>query len=1029
MRYALISIAPVKRMRICLYCVLGLVLIQQVFAGQVLASVNQVERPEEELLILELYVNDQIRNSGMIAYLPKGASLDQTLIPIAAFARILSLSVSVEPSEGIAEGWLYKERNVFQLDLNRNIVFANGKERPISQNDAEAHFEDIYVKASVLENWLGISIRPDLSTLRMFVTGSIPFPFEEDLARKKRADSLASNTANAGVSYNPDTLVPYQWIAPPSFVWQQTLQARRDDTSTSANTNFSLQSYGDVLKSGARFIVSGTTGTDDNATKINTAQGFFQKRDPGKTLLGPLQAGRITVGDVTYPDVPLVVGRKRGRGVAISSDSTLHLSRSFGAETYDVDGDAPLGWDAELYRNGYFVAFQEVGDNGRYSFEDVELVRGYNLFQIVLYGPEGQKRTQTQRIIRGQEMLQAGEVNYDIAAGQPEADFIPIAENARTDSTFGGSARVAYGIKNYLTVSASAFTGSDSTSSEDTRLSAVNMSAVTSFLGFKTQVQYMKANEGRSAYSVETTTRVAGANVTVSHTKYDGFQKDDRDLVSTTGIDANRNFGIFSASLRAEKNKFQTDAFQNKDDEIYLQGNVSTRIAGVSISNSLERTISDNAAQEDYEGDLSILTNLMDWRLRGNLQFDLDHEARDTFRNANISAYKKLSRTATLRLNTAYDFPNNILSSDLRYSQEFDKYSIDANVGGSTRNDLFGGVTFRTGFQPDSDGRYQMVSARDGGLGAVSLRAYLDEDGSHTYEMGEKLLSNITFRSNRGLVDAQTNQDGAVFVNGLSEGLTRFEVDEASLPSIYIKPYQDHIDIIPRSGASTTLYMGFEQLGEIDGFIQMPTDTDPKKAVPGVDIRLVDNDTGEEIATATSEYDGYYVFPAIALGSYHINVTPSWRGDDVFALDVDLTLDRPIATDQNIMIPPRAKIQLASALLPSTQHADVKNVIEDEPLPVVTDGLDMATGEALRGLFIHLGSLSSFDSAQQEQKRLWARYPALLKDTPLYIYKIKVGSKTFFRIVGLIPTYEDGRRVCDALIKQSAAGGCRLVEL
>ena len=144
-----------------------------------------------------------------------------------------------------------------------------------------------------------------------------------------------------------------------------------------------------------------------------------------------------------------------------------------------------MGWDAELYRNGYFVAFQEVGENGRYNFENVELVRGYNLFQVILYGPEGQKRTDTQRIIRGQEMLQQGELNYDLAAGQPESDFLPIADNARTDSTFGGSARIAYGIRNFLTLGASAFTGADLSDSDDKRLSALNLDSSPFFFGNK----------------------------------------------------------------------------------------------------------------------------------------------------------------------------------------------------------------------------------------------------------------------------------------------------------------------------------------------------------------------------------------------------------------------------------------------------------------------------------------------------------------------------------------------------------------
>ena len=97
-----------------------------------------------------------------------------------------------------------------------------------------------------------------------------------------------------------------------------------------------------------------------------------------------------------------------------------------------------------------------------------------------------------------------------------------------------------------------------------------------------------------------------------------------------------------------------------------------------------------------------------------------------------------------------------------------------------------------------------------------------------------------------GLVDEQTDQSGAVFVNGLAEGLTRFEVDETSLPSIYIKPYEDYTNIIPRSGATTILYMGFEQLGEIDGFVYAVGQAEERKPIPGVELVLIDADTRQE---------------------------------------------------------------------------------------------------------------------------------------------------------------------------------------
>lgn len=989
-----------------------------------------MERPEEELLILELFANNTLRNYGLIGYLPQGSPLSEALFPIYALSKAMSFPIKSNPILGIAEGWFFENNNSFHLDLNQETILIKGKEERLPKNTAEAHFDDIYVQASSIEKWFNVKINLNLSRLQMSITShDRPFPFEEELARKEKAEKLSKTTQNQKtIPYNSETLLPYQWITPPSFVWQQTIQANQSSDTTNTNTSFSLQSYGDLFKTESRFTLSGTTGTNDNETKINTAQGYFQKRDPTNSLLGPLKAGRITFGDITYPDVPLIISKKRGRGITISSESNLNLPSSYSAETYNLDGDAPIGWDAELYRNGYYVDFQTIGEDGRYNFEDIDLIRGYNIFQITLYGPEGQKRTITQRVARGQKILNKGELKYDFAAGQPDADFLPFAKTARADTTPSASGHITYGIKENLTIGANIFTGKDNSSNNDddttNRLSAANISATLGISGVKLQGKAMAANKKRSAYELEASTQIKNTNLSASHTHYKGFNPDDRDMLSSTDISANRNFGAFSTNLSAQKKTYQEDK-----NETILNGTLSTNIAGINISNTATRTLSKNESQDDFKGKTSILTDLFDWRLRGGITYDLDHGVNDKVRKANLSAYKKLTKTATMRFNTAYDFPNNITTADIKYSTEREQYSLDFNLGSSGKDSYFGALTVRTGLKPDQNSQYKIVSARDGGLGAVGLRAYLDQNGNHIYNMGEKLLPNISFRSNKGLIKKETDKDGVVFVKGLAEGLTRFELEEKSLPSIYIKPYKDYIDIIPRSGATTILYMGFEQLGEIDGFVYLKTKEDKEKPYPGIELRLIDNKSGEEIQTTTSEYDGYYVFSTLPIGSYMIEALPLWDNEPPPNLHIDLTHDSFLITDQNIIFPERkGNASPSDTVLMSSIHADVHNEIEDKPLPVLTNGLDLATSEPLRGLFTHFSSLSSFESAKLTQKELWQKNPRL-SNIPIYIYKISVGEQTFYRVVGAVNDYKEGRKTCDAFLKDNPKEECTLIEM
>lgn len=965
------------------------------------ARFDPVERSEEELLIFETYVHDERRSSGMLAYLPDGEDISHTLLPISSVARVLSFSIQGDPVQGVIDGWFFSEDNTLHVDSVRNIVRLNGQERAIPAGAIEVHYDDVYVQAHILEDWLGIKFRFDFSMLRLHISSDRPFPFEEEMNRKKRSEALSGGYRKDARDFASDKLLPYQWWSKPSLVVQQNVQGRQNDGESSVDAGFSVQSSFDAMKFGTKLLLSGTTGTN-SSTKIDTARLTFERRDPGNELLGPLKAGSVSVGDVNYPNVPLVIGRKRGRGVSVSSDSKYGNIRSYNAETYNVDGDAPIGWDAELYRNGYFVAFQDIGSDGRYNFEDVELVRGFNLLQVILYGPEGQKRTETQRVMRGQDILREGEVDYEFAVGQPEADFIPVAETARASSDFGGSGQISYGVKDYLTVGANVYSGEDSSGLDDNRQTSAGVTAVAAFAGVKVGVQATAANEGRRAYGADATTQIKGTNVTVAHEVYKGFHEDEEDLEKKTSLDVHRNFKRVSVSGRVEQN-----SFQKKDDETHLEANISTNIGRFQFTNSLDRVLSDNEAQESFQGEFSAVTGLVDWRLRTNLTYDFEKGVEDKFKKASVSAYKKFGGHSTVRLNGDYTFDSNLASLNGRYTRDFDRYSIDFSAGATNQDDYFGGVTFRTGLQSDHNGRYRIVNARDGGLGSVGLRTFIDLNGNGVFDKGEPPVKGVSFRSNRGVMDGKTAEDGTVFLSGLPEGPTIFYLQEASLPSIYLKPVDESIEIIPRSGATTTIDVAFTRLGEIDGFvIEKGTEDEP---MAGVIVVLYDASTGEELESVNSEYDGYYIFSALPIADYRVEAIPLWGDEEEqVSLDVSLSHEEPIATDMNL-----------SVVSPRVVQKDEKEKGENKVSTPVEGG----------GYYIHVGSMSSQSGAEGEQQRIWAKYQ-VLRDIVPGVYHVQVKGRDFYRILGAVPSKDAGQELCDAMQTGGAmAGGCSVLKM
>ena len=83
-------------------------------------------------------------------------------------------------------------------------------------------------------------------------------------------------------------------------------------------------------------------------------------------------------------------------------------------------GNAPEGWDVELYRNGILTDFLIVGASGSYEFPRVELGFGENILRSVAYGPQGQVHERVERHRIGADMLLPGQLRYRFFAVRPD---------------------------------------------------------------------------------------------------------------------------------------------------------------------------------------------------------------------------------------------------------------------------------------------------------------------------------------------------------------------------------------------------------------------------------------------------------------------------------------------------------------------------------------------------------------------------------------------------------------------------------
>ena len=142
-------------------------------------------------------------------------------------------------------------------------------------------------------------------------------------------------------------------------------------------------------------------------------------------LLGPLDARSFALGDVTTPDLPLIAENAVGRGVEIS---TFDLDRLEQTNRVTLRGELPVGWEVEVYRNGELIDFQsdqDVGD-GRYEFPALPTVAGLNEFRLVFFGPQGQRREQTERYFVTSDLPKPKRTSFRFAYNQLNRDLISV---------------------------------------------------------------------------------------------------------------------------------------------------------------------------------------------------------------------------------------------------------------------------------------------------------------------------------------------------------------------------------------------------------------------------------------------------------------------------------------------------------------------------------------------------------------------------------------------------------------------------
>ncbi len=807
---------------------------------------------DDDLRILEMRVDLYRLEDVIAAYQRK----DMLLIPMGALAEILDLAIDVNPGDGVAQGFLFKENNTLFLDTSRNEVIIRGETQSYNNKFVYVLDDDIYVDASLLSKWFDIKINADLFSSTVKITSENPFPF---LVKMEREERIAKTRARLAEEqpYYPHHYEPYDmWNIP--FIDQTFDASRRQGDGQSTNTFRSTTfATADLLNMSSSLYLF----VSDN-DELNDFRFTLGKKDPESELLGVARATEYALGYISEPRLKnLTIPGKQEPGALVSS---FALSRQDEYDRQRFRGDLLPGWEVELYQNDRLIGYQSVAVDGQYDFADIPLLYGKNYFRLVFYGPQGQVREQEEFFEVGQSLTKKGEHFYRAL----------VSDNERG----GNRATAQYDVGLSNQISASFIGASIPLDVNTTTVEQHNyiQAGLRSFWeSFFITLDLIDDIDGGEALDFDIQTGIGDTSIKFNHTILNHFFSEEYKLTQQEFKDKTE-FRIdtsippsFIPRIPFSLELIMSD-FESGNDRNEINNLISLQTYGLSLSNLL-KYVQNSDIQNIFTGTLGISSNYKSYGLRGTLNYEFQPESEIT--NVDFTLRPPLYKDYQFTYGLNHSLRADLTELSASASKSVGNFNLSAGLRYNTDSILSLDARFSIGLgREPRENRWVPHALAIAGRGSVSARVFLDNNEDGIFNEGDEAIENVGFTVNNGYQQVRTNESGIAFMTGLLEYVpVNLAIAIATLEDPLWTPALEGMRIVPRPGQAMQLDFPIFTSGEIDGTVYL---TRNGRTVPAgrVTVEIVD-DRNRVIETTTTEYDGFYVISKIPLGKYRIRVS------------------------------------------------------------------------------------------------------------------------------------------------------------
>ena len=878
----------------------------------------------DDELILEITTPHQEMTDSITAH----ASRTAVYLPLGAVARFLDLPIAISDDGHYASGWFLDEKRQMRLNVREGKLTVNGKNITLTKTDAVAFDGELYLRLEKFAEIFPIEVKLDMRAQQVIIKTLEPFPYEQRLAREAARDRVAGRLNASGQHHFPREETPYKGLTVP--LGDVELRAMTDPAQH-ARTEADLRLAGDVLWMSGRVFLSASSVQGLSAAHIELG-----RRDPDAQLLGPLHATDFEMGDVSTNAMPIGIRSVAGRGVSLTNAPLEHTSIF---DTINLTGDLPQGYEVELYRNNNLIASTRTPVNGQYQFLAVAVDYGLNVFRLVFYGPQGQRREEVRRISVGDGRLSKGQLIYAVDAAQKDTSLInvhlPNYSPLPDAGSWRGSAQIRYGLTAGVTVNAGAGIY-QSLGGQEQWLTYAGLR--TGLGGAALKLDVAAEQGGGMAASVGIGGRLAGVSYVLSHNEYgNGFtdevrvysaqplrRADQADLTATLHLGSGDH--RLSVPMSASVSRIEYATGEVDTTAALRQSLAFSRFLATNELDYTSTSIPGSAATTRTTGtfDLSSLSGSRT-HLRAGLGYTVGPHL--AISSAEVAVDSAIDERTLLKAGILHAMTNNLTTLSFSASRRFSRFTLAADTSFAVPTNAFT-ASLRLNFSFGQNPLTGKMFAAPVGLasgGAVAVRAYRDENGNHQYDPGEEVLKDVEFST--GSRFAHTDAHGVAFLGGMGDGTrASYKMDTESLPDIALAPYSDGVEIVPRAGRIHVSQFGVVALSDIEGSATYLADG-AARGVSGLTLWIVDG-AGKHVARARSEADGFFLFEQLRPGQYSLIIDPAQAA----ALHIHLTTPQAITIGaKNDVI--RLKIQIASDAVAAAPEKSPETALSAPKVP------------------------------------------------------------------------------------------------